>query len=81
MAYLIQCHIVDPEAEEIGMTVNFYGETEEDAQERYDKWFSKNINLEKLDGEELVVHDEGEMLDDELPELEVEEEAPKASGE
>ncbi len=81
MAYLIQCHIVDEDAEEIGMTVNFYGRTEAEAQERYDAWYEKNINLAKLDDEALVVQDEGEIPDDELPELEVEEEAPKASGE
>jgi len=78
MAYCIQCHIVEPDEEKIKVVVSFYGENEEDAQDAYDAYFDQNLNLEKIDKEERLVVEEGEIPDDQLPELEEDEAEPQA---
>ena len=75
MAYAIQCHIVDPAEERIRMTVTFYGETEKEAQEIYDEWYGKKIELSKVDDAGDLLEEEGEIPDDELPELEDDDDA------
>ena len=76
MAYVIQCHIVDPETNTIPVVVSFYGADEEEATERYDKWFEKKIELSKLAEAGDVLEEEAEIDDSELPEVEEEVEAP-----
>ncbi len=76
MAYLIQCYIIEPDEEKIKVGVCFYGEDEAEAQEAYDDYFHTNLNLGKIDKEERLVVEEGEIPDSELPELEEEDAAP-----
>jgi len=72
MAYLIQCHIVEPDEEKIKCVVCFYGEDEEEAQEAYDAQFGKSLTLAKIDEEKRLIVEESEIPDDQLPELEEE---------
>jgi hypothetical protein len=74
MAYLIQCHIVEPDEARIRMVVSFFGTDQDDAQDAYDTYFDQNINLGKIDKEERLVIEEDTIPDDELPEVEEEEE-------
>ena len=78
MAYIIQCHIVEPEEEQIRVVVSFYGADEDEAQAAYDEYFEKDINLGKLEKEGVIVEEEGAIPDDEVPQVEEEEAPPEA---
>lgn len=73
MAYVIQCHIVDDD-EQIRCSVSFYGATEEEAQEAYDEYFEKMKPLVDAEARGSLVEDEGDIDDQDRPELEEEEE-------
>ena len=69
MAYLIQCHVVDKDSE-IRVSVNFYGDTETEADEAYEENFSRIPLLVEADEVGNLMEEEGEIEDDERPQLE-----------
>jgi hypothetical protein len=77
MAYVIECHVIDPDEDRIRMTVSFWGEDKEDAEEAQDQYAGAIPELVVADKEERLVVEEAEIDDEDLPVLEEEEEEEK----
>ena len=67
MAYKIEAHIVDQGTEEIFVTLTFWGETEEEANEVYLEALESWPLFAKADKDERIVLEEGPCDDDERP--------------
>jgi len=74
MAYKIEAHIIDEEAEEVTITVTAWGDDRKEAQENFDAAREGFPELNAALADETAVIEEGECEDDERPEIEFDEE-------
>jgi hypothetical protein len=74
MAYVIEAHVIDPDEDRIRMTVSFWGEDKEDAEEAQDQYAGKIPELVLAEKEDRLVIEEAEIEDDDIPEIEDDEE-------
>ena len=73
MAYKIEAHMIDEEAEAVTVTVTAWGEDRKEAQEVFDAVREGFPDLNAALADETAVLEEGECADEERPEVEIEE--------
>jgi len=78
MAYKIEAHIIDEEAEEVSVTVTAWGDDRKEAQENFDAAREGFPELNTALADETAVLEEGPCEDDERPEIEFDEEEEEA---